>query len=69
MGDGVMRRSFKPMPADHIDDEDEQCRVRHDAFVASRRPRRRPSGFSFIACIAVFALVVGGAFYLAFTHH
>lgn len=58
------------MPADEIEDEDERCRVRHDAFVARHRPaRERPSDFWFVVCVALFALVIGGMLFLAFTHH
>lgn len=64
-----MRRSFKPMAADQIEDEDERCRVRHDAFVASRKPRKRPSDFWFVVCVAAFAVVIIGALYLVFSHH
>jgi hypothetical protein len=36
-----MRRSFKPMQAaDHIEDEDERCRVRNQDFVARTKRRR-----------------------------
>lgn len=65
----MIRSNFKPMPADEIDDEDERCRVRHDAFVASRKPRKRPSDFWFVVCAVVFAVVIGGALVLIFTHY
>jgi hypothetical protein len=43
-----MQRNFKPMPADHIDDEDERCRVNNRAFVAKRkRSRERKEKFVF----------------------
>lgn len=64
-----VRSNFKPMPADHIDDEDERCRVRHDAFVAKQRhARKRPSDFWFFVCVALFVLVGAGTLYLVFTH-
>jgi hypothetical protein len=65
----VIRSNFKPMPADVIDDEDERCRVRHDAFVASHKPRKRPSDFWFGVCAVIFAVVIIGALFLVFTHH
>lgn len=65
-----MRRSFKPMPADQIEDEDERCRVKHSVFVARQKHKpNRPSDFWFVVCILLFAAVVGGMFYLIFTHH
>lgn len=64
-----MRRGFRPMPADHIEDEDERCRVNHAAFMAKQKGvRKRPSDFWFVVCVVAFAIVIGGMFYLVFTH-
>ncbi len=64
-----MRRSFKPLPADQIDDEDERCRVRHDAFVATQKePRKWPSDFCFFVCVSIITFVICGALYLVFTY-
>ena len=64
----MMRRSFKPMPADEIDDEDERCRVRHDAFVARQnRARKRPSDFWFVVIVMIFVIVIGGVLSLVST--
>lgn len=67
-----MRRNFKPMPGDHIDDEDAGCFVRHQTFVEkdrrARDRRRAWSDFGFALWVAACAVAIGGTLYLIFTH-
>lgn len=64
-----MRRGFKPPPADEIADEDERCRVRHEAFVAKQnRVRKHPSDFWFVICVVVLVTFIIGALAVIFTH-
>lgn len=66
-----MRRSFKPMPAaDHIEDEDERCRVNNRAFVAKvKRSRERKEKLVFGALYAVAIVLCIWFFWLMSLPH
>lgn len=66
-----MRRSFKPSPADQIEDEDERCRVKHETFVAKQksvnlRPLWKVLG-QIVAGLAITVAIVGTGIVI-FTH-
>lgn len=61
-----MRRSFRPMPAaDHIDDEDERCRVNNRAFNERRkRSRQRREKLVFGALYGIGIVLAASFFWL-----
>lgn len=57
-----MRRSFKPMPGDHIDDEDERCRVNNFTFNENRKRQRERKEKLVFGILCAIGIILALAF-------
>lgn len=63
-----MRRNFRTMPGDQIEDEDERCRVLNREFVERRKRQRERGQKMAFGILAAFGIILAIAFVYLMSH-